>query len=77
MKSITFNIPDAKWPVFKKAFLEVHQVPVDHETGEPTMSETAWIKEWGRLMYVGVARQGLKRVRDKEHPVTENPNVIT
>lgn len=75
MATLTFDIPDAKWPAFKEAFLESHNVPIDRETGEPTMSENAWVKEWGRLMYIAAARQGAKRVRDKAYPVTFEPEI--
>lgn len=76
MASLTFNIPDEKYPIFEEAFLECHNIPVDRETGEPTMSAGAWVKEWGRLMYVAAFRQGLKRVRDKAHPITFDPEII-
>jgi hypothetical protein len=75
MVSVTFNIPDEKYAAFEEAFLECHNVPVDRETGEPTMSNRAWVKEWGRRMYVAAARQGAKRVRDKAHPVTFTPEI--
>ena len=76
MVSMRFDVSDEKWPTFKEAFIECHNVPVDPETGEPTMSEDDWIKEWGRLMYLSVVRQGLKRVRDKAHPVVFDPEII-
>jgi hypothetical protein len=72
-----FSISDAKWPTFREAFLECHKVPVDQETGEPTMSDAEWIKEWGRRMYVAAARQGANRVRDKLYPVVFDPEIIT
>lgn len=75
MATLTFEIPDEKYAAFEEAFIECHNVPVDIETGEPTMSRRAWIKEWGRLQYVAAARQGAKRVRDKTYPVTFAPEI--
>lgn len=76
MASVTFTIPDEKYDTFKEAFLEVHKVPLDPETGDPLMSDNAWVKEWGRLTYLGAIRQGLKRVRDKAYPIVFDPDII-
>lgn len=76
MASVAFTIPDEKWATFKEAFLEVHNVPIDPETELPIMGDNAWIKEWGRLMYLSVIRQGFKLVRNKAHPVTHDPEII-
>lgn len=76
MATLTFEIPDEKYAAFEEAFIECHNVPVDIGTGEPTMSRRAWIKEWGRLQYVAVFRQGMKRVRDKAHPIVVDAEII-
>lgn len=76
MVSVTYDIPDAKYPAFEAAFLEVHHVPLDPETHEPTMSNRAWIKECGRRWFLGVINQGARRVRDKAHPVTVDLEII-
>jgi hypothetical protein len=73
---MTFTVSEENWSLFKEAFVEVHKVPIDPDTHEPTMTETQWVKEYGRLIYVAIIRQGLKRVRDKEYPVTNTPEIV-
>ena len=45
MPSITLSVSSENWDEFKEAFLLTHEVPLDPETQEPTMTEEQWIKE--------------------------------
>lgn len=76
MASVTFTIPNEKYAAFLSAFLSCHPVPLDPNTGKPTMTDNQWVKEWGRLQYWDSYRLGLKRARDREHPVQPDPEVI-
>lgn len=77
MPTVTFTIADEDYAAFLVAFLAFHPVPVDPGTGAPTMSDNEWVKERGRQFYWDAYRQGLKRQRDRDHPVNPDPDILT
>lgn len=76
MATMTFEIDDLKYPEFLEAFLLCQPVPLDPDTGEPTMTDNQWVKEWGRLQYWSTYRLGRKRKRDQEHSEDADPEII-
>jgi len=70
--NITFTIPEAKVPSFRAGFLKVHPVPLDEETGEPTMGEAAWFKERVRKWVVVQVHIGNRQIA--EEAVTPDPD---
>lgn len=77
MPSVTFTIAAEDYAEFKEAFLLCQNVPTDSDTGDPTMSDDQWIKEWGRRQYHDAYRLGRKQVRDRANPVVADPDIMT
>lgn len=61
MASITYTIPDAKLAEFKSGFLRIYRVPSD-EYGDPSMTESEWIKEWGKRQFINAYKEGKKQI---------------
>lgn len=76
MPSITLTVTQENWPEYLEAFLLVQPVPPDPETGEPSMTETQWAKEWLRRQAWAVYRAGRKRKRDIAHSEDADPDII-
>jgi hypothetical protein len=77
MPSIALTIATEDWDEYRLAFLAVYPVPLDPDTGEPTMTETQWVKDKiGQLAWEPY-RLGMKRLRDREHPANADPDIIT
>jgi len=76
MPSVILTIPDEHFAEFKAAFLIINAVPLNPSTGEPTMTDAQWIKEWGRQQYFAAYRYGRRALRDIAHPDSHNPDII-
>ena len=72
MASITITIPDAKLTEFKSGFLKRQPVPVDNDTGEPEMSENAWIKEWVKQQLLHYYKSGKKQLAQEAASIDQN-----
>jgi len=72
MTSLTLEIVD--FIEFKEGFLREHPIPTD-EGGSPTMSELAWIHEWGRQQYQFAYGRGKTKLA--QDAATINSEVIT
>jgi hypothetical protein len=71
MATVVLTIDDLDMDDFKVGFLKAAPVPLD-ENGDPTMSENAWLKEWGRNQYFRTYRSGKTRTAGETAVIDEN-----
>ena len=63
MAQVTFTIDDANLAEFKTGFLRTRPVPLD-TSGNPTMTENNWIREFGRRVYMNQYRRGKQEIAE-------------
>ncbi len=69
MVDIVLTIKDSKVDEFREGFLKQNPVPLDDETGEPTMGDLDWFKESIRLWALRIYKQGkMKLLQDTYDP---------
>ena len=71
------TVPDDKVAEFKVGFLKQNPVPLDEETGQPTMTENAWIKQSVIDMVYQIYLQGKDKLsREASYVVEQKNNLI-
>lgn len=75
MKLVLGNIDDNDLAGYIDDILTFRPVPVDMD-GNPTMNNSAWVKELGKEFYKGLVKGGRERKRKINNPVTV-PDFIT
>lgn len=63
MAAVTLTIDNDYLDLAIEGLTYLHPVPVDGN-GDPTMSESAWLKEWIRALLAREITRGLTRKRD-------------
>lgn len=66
MAKVTYSIQDGtKYDDFKLGFLRAVPVPIDPVTKAPIMSESAWIKEWGKRQFFDKYKSGKSMIANE------------
>ncbi len=60
MPNITLTALQTDYDTSLPGFLRAQKIPTDSDTGEPTMSDAAWIKDRLKAYYLREAQHGLE-----------------
>ncbi len=60
MKQIIYTIQDNNATELATGFLAACPIPLDAETGDPTMSALEWIEQCGKKYFMDVYEKGIK-----------------
>ena len=76
MAQITFTIDDANLQEFKLGFLKSRPVPLD-ASGNPTMTENACIREFGKRVYMNQYQRGKRAIASEATAPVVDETIVT